>query len=165
MLHQNVGKTGCEAGRSPPPSPSRLEAGDLRGQRLSGTLHRVPETNSNSRVSFYPYHDEITPACVQAFNSAARPIRPYDRSTSPHIGLYSPNLPSPDFSIQHEYLSIGPTIDVCYNTHASQNKVCGPAAIDRRYDSKAVLSKTLTNQNAECFARQVFISTASPSGA
>ena len=53
-------------------------------------------------------------------NSAARPIRPYDRSTSPHIGLYSPNLPSPDFSIQHEYLSIGPTIDVCHNTHASQ---------------------------------------------
>ena len=48
------------------PRPHDLKAGDLRGQRLSGTLHRVPETNSNSRVSFYPYHDEITPACVPA---------------------------------------------------------------------------------------------------
>ena len=43
------------------------------------------------------------------------------------------DLPSPDcFSIQHEYLSIGPTIDVCYNTHATQNNGMRSSRGDRQ---------------------------------
>jgi hypothetical protein len=55
-LQQSSTNAGCEAGRSPPTSPSRLEASDFKRQRLSGTLHQfTPSKLKLPLPEFRPY--------------------------------------------------------------------------------------------------------------